>query len=282
MDDLDPAIQAKLDEVMPWIGLYIAVASAICTLAITADLFNGLRFKKLWFPCKYFSLNAASLTILGVAMKLPVDLNTLFMYESDGLARFSSLVFMSTAMANFMLSLGSMEDKEILMNVVALGILVITIMANFWIQVFQLRSFFSYDNGNMFSATSMLLLLATFISSAITLPCSKRSLESKCQEMHKVTMREEGTMKLGRGFKIDKWMIDGMKKYWVMAETSNLQFVMAHGLSFGTYARTIPFCIWILHEMDSNTSNNRGSTGHNCAFMPLVYSCQIQVLDDLP
>ncbi|KAL2243717.1 UNVERIFIED_CONTAM: hypothetical protein Sindi_0489700 [Sesamum indicum] len=230
MDDIERAVQEKLDEVMPWIGLYIAVASAVCTLAIAADLFNGLRFKKLWFPCKYFSLNATSLTILGVAMKLPMDLDTLFMYESDGLARFSSLVFMSTAMANFMLSLGSMEDKEILMNVVALAILVITIMVNFWIQVFQLRSFLGYDTGNMFSASSMLLLLATFISSAITLPTSKRSLESKYQEMHKVTMREEGTMMTGRGFKSNKWMIHGMRKYWVMAKTSDLQFVMARSV----------------------------------------------------
>ncbi|KAK4437253.1 hypothetical protein Salat_0059200 [Sesamum alatum] len=227
MDDVDGALQRKLDEVMPWIGLYIAVASAVCTLAIAADVFNGIRFKKLWFPCKYLSLNATSLTILGVAMKLPVDLNTVLMFESNGLARFSSLVFMSTAMANFISSLGSMEDKEILMNVVALGILVITIVVNVWIQVFQLRSFLGYAKGDMLSTTWMLLLLVTLVSSAITLPTSKRRLESKYQEMHTVTMKEEGIVKSGRGFRIDKRMVDGLKKYWVMAETSNLQFVMA-------------------------------------------------------
>ncbi|KAL0417114.1 UNVERIFIED_CONTAM: hypothetical protein Slati_3543300 [Sesamum latifolium] len=128
MDDFNNHIQNKLDEVMPWIGLYIAAASAICTLAIAADVFNGFRSKKLWFPCKYFSLNATYLTILGVAMKLPMDLNTSLLYDADGLARVRSLFFMSTAMANFMLSLGSMKDKEILTNVVALGILVITIV----------------------------------------------------------------------------------------------------------------------------------------------------------
>ncbi|KAL0356140.1 UNVERIFIED_CONTAM: hypothetical protein Sradi_4060900 [Sesamum radiatum] len=229
-DDLDSYLQWKLDEVMPWIGLYIAVASAVCTLAITADVFNGIRSKKPWFPCKYFSLNATSLTILGVAMKLPMDLNTLLVRESDGLARLSSLVFMSMAMANFMSSLGSMEDREIVTNVVALGILVITIVVNVWIQVFQFSIIFGYTRGELFPATLMLLLLATLVSSAITLPTSKRSLESKYQEMHKVTMREEGIMKGGQRFRIDEGMIDWMKKYWIMAETSNPQFVMARSV----------------------------------------------------
>ncbi|KAK4389870.1 hypothetical protein Sango_2324000 [Sesamum angolense] len=140
---------------------------------------------------------------------------------------------MSTAMANFMSSLGSMEDKEILMNVVALGILVITIVVNVWIQVFQLQSFLSgakFGNSDVVPTILMLIVLATIVSSAITLPTSKKSLESKYQEMHKVATGEEGMAKRGQGFKIDKRMIDGMKKYWVMAVTSNPQFVMARSV----------------------------------------------------
>ncbi|KAL0325227.1 UNVERIFIED_CONTAM: hypothetical protein Sradi_5092000 [Sesamum radiatum] len=125
-------LQDKLDEVMPWIGRYIAAASAVCTLAMATDAFNGIRSRKLWFPSKYFSLDVTSLTILGVAMKLPLDLNTLLVLDSDALARLCSLYFMSAAMANFMASLGSMKDKD-LMNVVALGILVITIMVKSWL-----------------------------------------------------------------------------------------------------------------------------------------------------
>ncbi|KAL0440981.1 UNVERIFIED_CONTAM: hypothetical protein Sradi_0037000 [Sesamum radiatum] len=205
MNDFDSDLQNKLDEVMPWIGLYIAAASAICTLAIAADVFNGFRSTKLWFPCKYFSLNATYLTILGVAMKLPVDLNALLLYDTDGLARTSSLFFMSTAMANFMLSLGCMEDKDILMNVVALGILVITIVVNAWIPVFQLQSlvgkYTKFSNRDMVPTTLMLLLLATLVSSAITLPTSKRSLELKYQEMHKVVRGEEGMVRRGKASK---------------------------------------------------------------------------------
>ncbi|KAK4394702.1 hypothetical protein Sango_1624500 [Sesamum angolense] len=229
MDDFDKVVQQKLDEVMPWIGLYIAAASAVCTLAMAIDVFNGFRSKKLWFPCKYFSLNAASLTLLGTAMKLPMDLNTNLLYEADWLSKIDSLVFMSTAMGNFLPSLGSMNDKEILMNVVALVILVLTILVDFWIQMIQLQRFI-FITGFLFPITLMLLSLVALVSSAISLPTSKKSLESKYQEMHKVAMREEGILKRGRGFTIDKRMINEMKKYWVMAETSNPQFVIARSV----------------------------------------------------
>ncbi|KAL0318479.1 UNVERIFIED_CONTAM: hypothetical protein Sangu_2004100 [Sesamum angustifolium] len=65
MDSLDSHVQEKLDEAMPWIGLYIAAASAVCTLAMAADAFNGFTSKKLWFPCKYFSMNAASFDVIS-------------------------------------------------------------------------------------------------------------------------------------------------------------------------------------------------------------------------
>ncbi|KAK4437257.1 hypothetical protein Salat_0059600 [Sesamum alatum] len=227
--DYDSIVQKKLDEVMPWIGLYIAAASAVCTLAMAADVFNGFRSKKLWFPCKYFSLNAASLILLGVAMKLPMDLNTNLLYEADWLSKIDSLVFMSTAMGNFLPSLGSMKDEEILMNVVALGILVITILVDFWIQMIQLQHFI-ITTMFLFPVTLMLLSLVALVSAAITLPTSKRSLESKYQEMHKVAMREEWIVKRGQGFIIDRRMINEMKRYWVMAETSNPQFVIARSV----------------------------------------------------
>lgn len=110
-------------------------ASLICALAMAADTIHGFRGKKHWFPSKVFSLNATSLTMLAVAMKLPVDLTTRMYAATDRLAKICSLAFMSTAMANFMTSLGSMEDKDMLMNVTALAILVVTVV----VQVIQMR-----------------------------------------------------------------------------------------------------------------------------------------------
>ncbi|PWA40516.1 hypothetical protein CTI12_AA562080 [Artemisia annua] len=58
----------KYVQPMVWIGVYIAVASFVCILAMTADLFHGFRNKKFWFPNKYFVLNGASITVIAIAM----------------------------------------------------------------------------------------------------------------------------------------------------------------------------------------------------------------------
>ncbi|GKF91759.1 hypothetical protein Tco_0275460, partial [Tanacetum coccineum] len=64
------------EDAMPWVGLYVAGASLACTLAMAADAFQGFRKWKLWFPNKFFVLNTVSITLIAIAMKLPVDLNT--------------------------------------------------------------------------------------------------------------------------------------------------------------------------------------------------------------
>ncbi|GKD26312.1 hypothetical protein Tco_1232526, partial [Tanacetum coccineum] len=61
-------------DAMPWVGLYVAGASLACTLAMAADAFQGFRQWKLWFPNKFFVLNTVSITLIAIAMKLPVDL----------------------------------------------------------------------------------------------------------------------------------------------------------------------------------------------------------------
>ncbi|KAL0356141.1 UNVERIFIED_CONTAM: hypothetical protein Sradi_4061000 [Sesamum radiatum] len=95
-------------------------------------------------------------------MKLPVDLTTRMWATTDRLAKVSSMIFMSTAMGNFMTCLGSMDDKDILMNVTALGILVITVIANVCVQIIQMRRFLSGRKmfaQEILAAASMLLLL---------------------------------------------------------------------------------------------------------------------------
>ncbi|KAI3728512.1 hypothetical protein L6452_17149 [Arctium lappa] len=80
---------------MLWIGIYIAVASFFCILLMAADLFHGFRNRKLWFPSKYFTLNAASITVITIAMKLPVDLSSPMPGYIDELAKAGSMTFMS-------------------------------------------------------------------------------------------------------------------------------------------------------------------------------------------
>lgn len=233
--DFDGAVQKQLDAAMPWVGLYIAAASAVCTLAIAADAVNSLRQKKLWFPCKYSSLNAASLTVLAVAMKLPMDLNTvLIKSQTDASAKFGSVFFISTTVSNLMPSLGSMNDKELLANVVGLGILVITITGNVGIQIIELQPFLkraTVIGDIMIPLILMLVSLAILVSLAVTVSSMKSGLILMYQEKHKAALEEEE-----EAFKKMDDQRRHMMKYWVMAESSNPQFVMARSVVSTTSA----------------------------------------------
>ncbi|KAH6788467.1 hypothetical protein C2S51_003473 [Perilla frutescens var. frutescens] len=261
--DFDRAVQKELDAAMPWVGLYIAAASAVCTLAIAADAVNGFRQKKLWFPCKYTSLNAASLTVLAVAMKLPMDLNTVMIKsQTDAIAKFASILIMSTTVSNFMPSLGSMNDKEVLANVVGLGILVITITGNVSMQIVNLQSFLKRGTiiGEIvMPSVLMLLSLATFVSLAVTVPTTKRCLKSMYEEKHKAALKEEEVLLCGEAFNIDDQR-KLMMKYWVMAESSNPQFVMARSVVCTTSSMICGFyyiitvSVLLLNGMNANAA----------------------------
>ncbi|KAL9995296.1 hypothetical protein Hdeb2414_s0820g00950481 [Helianthus debilis subsp. tardiflorus] len=113
-------------DAMPWVGLYTAIASLICTLAMTVDVVQAFWKWKLWFPNVYFTLNASTITLIAIAMKLPMDLTT----DTDDIevygAKFSGIGFLITMLANFLPSLGLMDDKELLMNIAALVALTIS------------------------------------------------------------------------------------------------------------------------------------------------------------
>ncbi|XP_047942878.1 uncharacterized protein LOC125189666 [Salvia hispanica] len=197
--DYTTAEQDSLDSPMPWIGMYIAAASAVCTLAMAADAFNGLRSKKYWLPCKYFSLNSFSLTLLAVAMKLPVDLTSLEMTAIDIFARISSLVLMSTAMNNFMTSLGSTENNDNMHS------------ARPMLNVLQ-------SQRSAYTAI-MLLFLAALCSVSLMVP----GVGLKYNEMHKSVSNRR--VEWGRFSSVELENI--VKAYWVMAATSSPQFVHA-------------------------------------------------------
>ncbi|GJS62368.1 hypothetical protein Tco_0657152 [Tanacetum coccineum] len=117
---------SKFNDPMPWIGIYVAAASIICGIAMAVDALNGFRYKKFWFPCRFFTLNATTLTVIAVAIKFSVDLNAAMPRRQDQLAKVSSSAFICVVMGNLLPSLGTMQDTELLMNIIALGILVVT------------------------------------------------------------------------------------------------------------------------------------------------------------
>ncbi|KAJ9549514.1 hypothetical protein OSB04_022057 [Centaurea solstitialis] len=209
---------------MLWIGIYIAVASFFCILLMAADLLHGFRNRKLWFPSKYFTLNTASITVITIAMKLPVDLSTPMPGYIDQFAKTGSMTFMCTMMANLMPSLASMGNRELFTNVAGMVILVVTMVVNILIQMKTgvVRDvFIIIDSINI---GTMLSLLVLVISSALTIPTSKRILESKYQAVHKTTSNDL----LSQHTRIStvEELTQHVRKYWVMAGTCSPQFVM--------------------------------------------------------
>nr|XP_043623685.1 uncharacterized protein LOC122595399 [Erigeron canadensis] len=208
------------EDAVPWVGLYVCLASLVCTLAMAADAFQGFRKRKIWFPCRFFTLNAASITVIAIAMKLPVDLTTIkpnlstVMHNTDDVnAKVSSILFLITMLANFLPSFGLMNDRELLFNILALGILIITIIVNVCIQM-ATHVFYVHD------AFNLVPVLFTF-SVALTVPASRRILEHQYRELHELDSNNQEISFSSKG------LVHTIKKYWMMSETGNPQFVIA-------------------------------------------------------
>ncbi|CAI9289905.1 unnamed protein product [Lactuca saligna] len=226
---------------MPWIGIYVALASLFCILAIVADLFHGLKNRKLWFPCKYFTLNAASLTVIAVAMKLPMDLSNLMPGVVDQAARFGSTCFMCTMLANLLPSLATMDSKELVSNIIALAVLVITLAVNVCIQIYTGIIFYSSYDAE-YSSTEigffvkvivgaicvvpMLMLLIIYACSSLAILKSKEILESKYQSAHQTTLMDQELQQPGRVLTVEK-LKQHVSNYWIMAGTGSPQFMTA-------------------------------------------------------
>ncbi|XP_010490744.1 PREDICTED: uncharacterized protein LOC104768452 isoform X1 [Camelina sativa] len=217
---------AEFSKPLPSIGLYVAAASLICGLAMAADLLHGFRHRKFWFPCKFFSLNATSLTFIGVGIKLSVDLNTSMPSRHDQLSKLSSSVFVCTVMGNSMPSLGIMENQDLLMNLMALGILVITDVVNICIQL-GTGAIYAFKEEHFLVLLLMLLMLLILSFSATAVPTTKRILETKYKKKYVALQCPLATERTT----VAKRIQQDLSKFWMMAHTSSPQFVMARSVT---------------------------------------------------
>ncbi|KAL7618590.1 hypothetical protein Lser_V15G01833 [Lactuca serriola] len=205
------------EDAMSWVGLYICLASLVCTLAMVADVFRGFGQWKLWFPCRFFTINAASITLIAITTKLLVDLSTNVSDNHENIAKCVSIMFLITMLANFLPSLGLMNDKELLLNTVALCILILTINVNMWIQVIVAQS-------SLVSWTTIFLLILLIpwpFSVALTGSASRRALQQRYKELHSLASNGQEIKFSSKGLK------RYVKQYWMMADTGNPQFVIA-------------------------------------------------------
>ncbi|KAJ9549477.1 hypothetical protein OSB04_022020 [Centaurea solstitialis] len=199
---------------MLWIGMYIAVASFFCILLMGADLLHGFRNRKLWFPSKYFTLNTASITIITIAMKLPVDLSSPMHGYVDQLAKAGSMTFMCTMMANLMPSLASMGNRELFTNVAGMVILVITIIVNVLIQM---------ETGVVYSS-----YITTYGSMYLHMYINIGAMHALYTCTSDIFSFNNSNLKKNIGIEVSsvEELTQHVRKYWVMAGTCSPQFVM--------------------------------------------------------
>ncbi|KAK9085304.1 hypothetical protein Sjap_025715 [Stephania japonica] len=123
------------DSPVPIIGLYIAIASLVCLVLMLWDIFFAIRRKARYIPCRRFSLNSVTLTLLAIVSKLPVDLTTNMPSARDQLSKLTATT-MSCICIGFMApSLASNKRSESISNMISLSIFVVTVAVNICIQL---------------------------------------------------------------------------------------------------------------------------------------------------
>ncbi|CAI0418167.1 unnamed protein product [Linum tenue] len=219
--------EEKYTQPLPWIGLYVAAASLACAIAMAADFIHSCRHKKFWFPNKFFSINATSLTVVAVAVKLSVDLNTPMPSRIDQLSKLSSGVLVCVVIANSMPSLGTVQNKEIMMNIMAFAILVVTVLVNIAIQLgTEVIYVCWWEHVGVMSL--MLVMLLILGSSALAVATTKTELEFMYKKKCDMAM-QEGSKDMNR--RTPEELKEDLMKFWIMAHTSNPQFVMGRSVT---------------------------------------------------
>ncbi|KAJ0864905.1 hypothetical protein HanRHA438_Chr12g0534871 [Helianthus annuus] len=226
-------LEKKYGEPLEVIGYYIIFASLCCIIATGFDLVHGFRSKKLWFPVKYFPLNAVTLAGITVAMKLPVDLSGSMPGAVDQVAKIGSIAFIN----------------ELLTNVIALSVLVITLVVNICIQIstgvvgniphkeFDIKLLervyntqyqqneFVWIGIAILNVALLLLLLIILVSSSFAILNSKQIIELKYQEVHEKALIDD-LHSTGELLTVEK-LHQQVSKYWIMAGSGSPQFISA-------------------------------------------------------
>ncbi|MQM05771.1 hypothetical protein Taro_038583 [Colocasia esculenta] len=229
--------QSEFGKPLPVIGLYIAAASLYCAGTMAADTFLSARSRRLWFPSTYFTLDAATITILAVATKLALDLNTSMPRHLDQLSKLSSTILMCTAMGNLMPSLGVMDNAA--SNIVALGILVVTVAVNVGIQM-ETGVIYVHLPEHALVVFFMLILLILLISSSLTVSITKRQLEKLYGIEHDKLYDEHKKSEARGDAGGDENLKEYVEKYWMMAHTSSPQYVLGRS---ATCTASGAFCL---------------------------------------
>uniref|UniRef100_A0A7N0U121 Uncharacterized protein n=1 Tax=Kalanchoe fedtschenkoi TaxID=63787 RepID=A0A7N0U121_KALFE len=147
--------------------------------------------------------------------------------RDDQLAKLSSTVLICTIIGNSMPSIGVMENQEIMMNIIALGILVVTVIVNISIQL-ATGAIYLFWKEHIITMFLMLVLFIFLSFTALTVPVTKRYLETKYSKKYELARKE--ACKDINVAAINR-LRDDLRKYWMMAHTCCPQFVIGRSVT---------------------------------------------------
>ncbi|XP_019195719.1 PREDICTED: uncharacterized protein LOC109189563 [Ipomoea nil] len=204
---------------MPFIGLYVAVASMFCIMAMSLNILS--------FPDNIFGLNATWLTLLAVATKLTGDLTSPMWSYNDNLSKINSTLFLTVAIGEFFTSLGSMNGTDMLTNLTALSILVFTVLVDLCIQLGTGVLDYSLFPEIIFALVLLFCMFIAIVCTALTVPAIKKRAESK----HQTLVKQMETAAGGHLLRVEELRLS-IIKYWVMATSGSPQYLITRLASF--------------------------------------------------
>ncbi|KAK9122581.1 hypothetical protein Sjap_012183 [Stephania japonica] len=120
---------------VPIIGLYIAGASLVCLMLMLCDVYFAIRRKARYIPCRLFSFNSFTLTLLAIAAKLPVDLTTNMPSARDQLSKLTGTAMICICIGFMAPSLANSKKGEGKANLASIGLFVVTVIVNMCIEM---------------------------------------------------------------------------------------------------------------------------------------------------
>ncbi|CAH1414750.1 unnamed protein product [Lactuca virosa] len=188
---------------------------------MVADLFNGFREGEFWFPPKYFSLNAASITTISVMNMMNLPMHLYMQGQVARLGSMATMAFMSTMVANMLLSLGYMDSKTLVANVIGVTIPIIIVIMDSFMELNT--SVFGYVNLAYTLMDMLVFLLIILISAAIAIPSLKLNLEARYRA---TSQRVSSNQRPEDRFSFEK-LREYVEMHHILAENCDPQFALA-------------------------------------------------------
>ncbi|KAK9138296.1 hypothetical protein Sjap_008890 [Stephania japonica] len=152
------ANDSKFSSPMPAVGLFIAGATLVCLVFMLSDIYNAIRQRKPWVPCRFFVLNSFTLTLLSTSTKLTRDFTTSMPSAWDQLSKLCGTSLICISIGFFRPSIVNMSDAELSASMGTLTVMVLSAVVNVSLQI-STGAIFLFKVEHVIIMVVMILLL---------------------------------------------------------------------------------------------------------------------------